>query len=161
LWSRANLPNVCYWLYWWYIITDYSEGILFNNICDHVLLYPLYIVTDCTDGILLLIILRESWLIILILWSCATLPDVYCSWLYWWYIITDYTEGILFNNICNDVLLYPMYIVTDCTDGILLLIILRESCLIIFVITCYSTHCIFLLIVLMVYYYWLYWGNLV
>jgi len=128
LWSRASLLMVyCYWLYWWYIITDYTEGVLFN-ICDHVLLYSLYSVTDCTDFILLLVILRESCLII---WSRATLILVFCYWLYWWYIllliilrvtrlitlwapaglvmvyyywfycryITGYTEGNLFNSI--------------------------------------------------------------
>ena len=80
LWSHATLFKVFYYqLYCGYIITGYTEGILFNNICDHMLLYPLYIVTDCTDGVLLLIILRESCLIRL--WSCATSLMVYCYWL--------------------------------------------------------------------------------
>ena len=153
MWSCAtSLMVYRYWWYSWYIITDYTEGILFNKIeitCYFTYGVLLLIMLMVYLLILLLINLRESCFIRL--WSCATLHIVY--------IVTDYTEGILFNNICDHVLLYPLYIVTDCTDGILLLIILRESCLIIFVITCSFNHCIFLLIVLMVYYYWLYWGN--
>jgi len=134
LWSRATLPIVYfYWLYWSYIITDYSEGILFNKIvimCYFTYGIFLLIILMVYLLILSLIILRESCFIRL--WSRATLLIVYCYWLYWWYI-TDYTEGILFNKIVimcyftYGVLLLMMLIVYSL---ILLLIILRESCFI-------------------------------
>jgi len=158
LWSHATLFKVFYYqLYCGYIITGYTEGILFKILWSYATLpivycywlYGWYIVTDYTEGILfnkIVITCYFTYGILLLM-----IPMVYYYRLYW-------GKSCLI-RLWSRATLLIVYIVTDCTDGILLLIILRESCLTIFVIMYYFTHCILLLIVWMVYYYWLYWGN--
>jgi len=119
-------------LYSWYIITDYTEVILFNNIVivcyftgSKLLLillvvyyYWLYcgcIITDYTDGIRcknivimchsthsILLLIILRWSCLITLWSCATLLIVYYYWLYWY---TLYPLRVMVKNHTHVILL--------------------------------------------------------
>jgi len=117
LWSHATLPFVyCYWLYGWCIVTDYTEGILFNKIvimCYFTYGILLLIMLMIYLLILLLIILKESCFIRL--WSRAMLYIVY--------LVTDCTNGILLLIILRESCLIIFVITCYFTHCILLLFV--------------------------------------